>query len=173
MADYTRFPAYHQIKAVRDNIKNKRYLIADEMGTGKTAIGVLTHLKLEDILKKPIRTLVICPNSVKRVWYDRIQEYCEKPQKIELIEASDKKGSLERAADTDFTIINYELIFRSLGYTDDGVERFYNGLENINEREAQGIVGKLKHIGFPHVIIDEGHNAKNPEALRSKAIERT
>jgi len=167
----TGFPAYHQIRAVRENIKHKRYLIADEMGTGKTAIGILTHLKLEDVLQRPIRTLVICPNSVKRVWYDRIQEYCEQPQKIELIDSNDKKASLERARNSDFTIINYELIFRSLGDTDDGVEKFSNGLETISEEEAQRVIGKLKHIGFPHVILDEGHNAKNPEALRSKAVE--
>ncbi|MAG52544.1 MAG: hypothetical protein CMH62_01125, partial [Nanoarchaeota archaeon] len=165
------FPAFHQKRAVRENIKHKRYLIADEMGTGKTAIGVLTHLKLEDILNKKIKTLVICPNSVKNVWYERIREYCRDPQIVEVVDSKNRQDSLERARDSDFTIINYELIFRSLGYKDEELEEFYDSLGNGNGHEAKKIIGKLKQMGFEHVVIDEVHNAKNPEALRSKDIE--
>ena len=167
------FPAFHQKRAVRENIKHKRYLVADEMGTGKTAIGVLTHLKLEDILNKKIKTLVICPNSVKNVWYERIQEYCRDSQVVEIVDSKNRQDSLDRAGDSDFTIINYEMIFRSLGYRDEELEEFYDSLENGNGdgREAKKIIGKLKQLGFEHVVIDEVHNAKNPEALRSQDIE--
>ena len=62
------FPSLHQKRGIMRIVEQKRVLIADEMGTGKTAQAILANLLLAVRLGKKIRTLVICPSSVISWW---------------------------------------------------------------------------------------------------------
>lgn len=154
--DYVEFPSLHQKRGVLHIAKYKRLLIADEMGTGKTAQAILAKLYLEEKLNRKLKTLVICPNSVKELWIEKIEEYCEKLGKENTVIISgdySKEKALKRAREgVDFVITNYSMVSMAPG------EREFN------------IIKELKELKFDYVILDEVHNAKNLTSNRAKAV---
>ncbi len=241
-----RFPALHQLIGLKKVGDEKRLLIADAMGTGKTAQAVLSVPYIEEREKRGITALVVCPYNMRHEWADRVHVYLED-------EASDEKGNgrayvidshddLERLVkgelkrDPQFVVVNYEKLSRSRWGLEDIKDYVTNHSEALddsdeddadaalhNERkkaldeesaelmgrsthkeieqdiidvigevpswvksksdaarcsvaishisDAQTMKNKLKEYGFDMLICDESHYAKNPGALRTKALE--
>lgn len=130
--------------------EEERFLLADEMGMFKTAQSIFANNKMRKG-KKKFPTLVISPTSVKEHWEREIIKWAyPRKQEITIVSARNYDAALRRVRDSDWVIINYSLASRM---DDERTEHF------------------LKE-GFRHVIIDEVHNAKNPEAIRTRVIKR-
>lgn len=140
-----------QIIGAKYIVDNKKVLIADEMGLFKTSQSIFAKSKLEESLGK-VSTLVVCPYSVKAHWKDEINEWYYKGKDARIVDLSceNYQDSIKEAKDADFVLIHYDVLSR------DGTNK-----------EKERIRG-LQNIGFRYVLFDEVHNAKNPEAIRSK-----
>jgi len=156
------FPSWYQVEAVEHLRRRKRVLIADEMGLGKTAQAVVARAAIESDEGKPCKTLVVCPNTAKSLWYERIcdpakgyfeKEYVSKLNVVQLDEyTTDALDELKKA---DIAIINYD----SLSFSGD-------------EGSKANLKRAIMESGFRYVVLDEAHNAKNPssQAYRSKHV---
>jgi SWI/SNF-related matrix-associated actin-dependent regulator 1 of chromatin subfamily A len=107
-------------------------LNADVMRLGKTvqSMGVINSLT-------PQRVLVICPANAKSVWRDHMRDWLIEPRTVGVAEGNNLPN-------TEYTIINYDIISRHL--------------------EA------LKSVVWDLIILDESKALKNPGSKRTKNI---
>lgn len=90
-------PLEHQKEAVQKLLENKKFILADSMGLGKTTSAIIGAL--ETGAKK---ILIICPATLKINWKREIENYSNRPIFI----AESKNFSTEH----DFVIVNYDII---------------------------------------------------------------
>lgn len=99
--DYSKYdhrpPLSHQKEAIEKLAGSKRFILADDMGVGKTTSAVIAAL--ETGAKK---ILIVCPASLKINWQREIQNYSDRSVYI----CEGKKFS----TDEDFTIVNYDIL---------------------------------------------------------------
>src|SRR3989344_5329661 len=125
----------------------ERFLLADEMGMFKTSQAIFANSKFRE-RKKNMRTLIVCPASVREHWARELQKWAYPSGDINILEARSAASDVRKAKRATWTIMHYALP----AHLD---EALYQRLENT---------------GFHHVILDEVHNAKNPLALRTRLI---
>ena len=110
MVDYSsynhRMPYEHQKIAIEKLLGNDKYILADDMGVGKTTSAIIAAL--ESGAKK---TLIVCPATLKLNWKREVENYSD--DTIAIIEG--KKWSSGK-----FAIINYDILknFHSLDKKD-------------------------------------------------------
>tara|TARA_Y100000034_G_scaffold74857_1_gene89924 strand:- start:1623 stop:3965 length:2343 start_codon:yes stop_codon:yes gene_type:complete len=142
----------YQLEAVADILEKKKILIADEMGLGKTAEAISAKTVLENRLGHDVKTLVACPPSVAEHWENESKKWYKKRDQTEstIIQTQNYRESLEQARNSDFVIVGYPTL-SALG-------------------DSQSAIDRLSGMGFQYGIIDEAHNAKNPESIRSMSV---
>ncbi|MBS3089544.1 DEAD/DEAH box helicase family protein [Candidatus Pacearchaeota archaeon] len=142
------FPSFYQVEGVQFLMDQKRVLIADEMGGGKTAQAIAGKIALDNKLGRKVKTLIVSPNrQVKRMWAEKLKEYITPEQyatiRIENIE-SYKKANIDEA---DVVLIDYHVF----SFSD-------NKSNNLSRKELKR---KLMNAGFNYFVLDEAHNVKN------------
>src|SRR3989344_8964354 len=125
----------------------ERFLLADEMGMFKTAQSIFANSKFRQ-KKRNLRTLVVAPTSVREHWGRELQKWACPQGNINIVYAENLEQGIRDARKATWTIMSYPLMSR---------------VEN-------GLLQRLIDTGFHHVIADEVHNAKNPDALRTRAL---
>ena len=99
--DYSKYvhrpPLEHQKVAIERLVGSKKFILADDMGVGKTTSAVIGTL--ETGAKK---ILIICPASLKINWEREIRNYTDRSVYI----SEGKNFSTEH----DFVIINYDIL---------------------------------------------------------------
>ena len=117
-----------------------RFLLADEMGVGKSiqAIGVSL------LFKENWPVLIICPSSLKLVWRDEIEKWIPDINK-------DK--------------INIQ-VFKSSKDPFKNGEKYYIMSYEISVKLEQ----KIKEKNFNFIIVDEAHYLKSQETKRTKCL---
>jgi len=98
-----RMPFEHQKEAIQKLLENDKFILADDMGLGKSASATIASIEA-----KPSKTLIICPASLKQNWKREIEIYSNK--EIYICEGKNYEDS------ADYVIINYDIIknFHSL-----------------------------------------------------------
>ena len=98
-----RMPFEHQKEAIQKLLENDKFILADDMGLGKSASATIASIEA-----KPSKTLIICPASLKQNWKREIEIYSNK--EIYICEGKKYEDS------ADYVIINYDIIknFHSL-----------------------------------------------------------
>jgi SWI/SNF-related matrix-associated actin-dependent regulator 1 of chromatin subfamily A len=98
-----KLPLYpYQKVGVEFFINNQgRAILADQMGTGKTATS-LAYI----VYKGSRRSLVICPASVKFAWKDEVEKWTT--LRCRVVQSSDDKEVFKERA--DIFIINYDIV---------------------------------------------------------------
>lgn len=143
-ASNTIFKAY-QFKPLLKflNSDNRRILIADEVGLGKTieAGHIMLELRARQELKR--NSLIICPNSLKLKWYEELKKKFNLNYKI--YESKDELIN-DISNRTVLGIINYEKIQKKKKPTAKP-----SVLEVIEERNVE----------FDFVLFDEAHRLRN------------
>ncbi len=150
----------------------KRGLLADEMGTGKTvqACAALDALhQPEDYYEDrptPGPVLIVCPNSVKRVWLRHLETWCPQLQ-AEIVggrkpTAGARRKTFERldAFELDAVIINWEALqlhSRLAGFGD---------IRLTDKEKTHGELNRPWRV----VIADEVHRAKDPRSKQTRAL---
>lgn len=164
-------------------LKNKKCILADNMGTGKTRQSIIAAM--ETASKK---ILIICPASLKSTWKREICVYNE-PDDVSIINGSEWKTN------TRFTIVNYDILDNfyeiptDIVYEDKINEygkkekvpvmvKSSNGKlipktrKSLNKQKIKECLEKspLFIENFECVIIDEAHKLSNNTSIRYKVI---
>jgi len=137
--DYTPYshrpPMEHQKEAIEKLLANDKYILADDMGLGKSTSAIIASLECG--AKK---VLIICPASLKINWSREIENYSRKKS---LIVEGRKWGST-----FDYYIINYDIL------------KNYHTTDKSEDSEAYKLI---INENFDLVIIDEAHYVSNQQ----------
>ena len=116
----------HQKEGVKTLCENKKYILADDLGLGKTMTTIVASL--ESNSKK---ILVICPASLKINWKREIEFHTNK--KVSIVEG-------KKWEDGDYVIVNYDILknFHSLEKDVESIIR-NSGFDLIIVDEAHAI----------------------------------
>ena len=172
-----------QKEGIKFLLQNKKCILADSMGLGKSLQAVVASMET-----KCEKILIICPASLKSTWKREISIYND-PTTVTIINGSEWKNS------TKFTIINYDIldnfykiptdIVYEEKIMDDGTTqkvpvmvKSSNGTlvpktkkslkkDKIKECLSQSPLFLDK---FDCVIIDEAHKLSNNTSIRYKVI---
>lgn len=164
----------YQEDGVKFLTQQKKGILADEPGAGKTSTAIVASLVggYEHIL-------IISPASVKKTWEKELSLYVDK-EDITIVEGSTWK-------DAKYTIINYDILdnyytiptqtIKSKEYVEDDNGNLtveYKDKEIISR--SQKIINKamsesqLFQAKFDLIIIDEAHRLSNSTSNRSKIM---
>lgn len=135
----------HQIDGIRELARRKSFLLADDMGLGKS-IEALTVFAIDVYRKWATTCLIVAPVTLKGNWADEIEKFTRFP--YVLLEGSPKQRNEQlleflQIKGPKILIVNYEQV-----------------------RAHQEFLDK---VGFDVAIFDEAHYLKNPKAQRTKA----
>lgn len=147
-------PLPHQLHVLNRAMEtnNIRYLLADEVGLGKTieAGMIIKELKSRGLVQ---RVLVVCPTGLVTQWASEMQEKFH--EKFHVILPSDY-DTIRRLADTEDVYGQYDQVISPMdsikpiekhaGWTDERVEKY-------NEERIYSIINS----GWDLIIIDEAH----------------
>ena len=141
----------HVLNRVMEN-NNIRYILADEVGLGKTieAGMVIKELKTRGLIQ---RILVVCPTGLVTQWASEMQEKFH--EKFNVILPSDY-DTIRRLTDTEDVYGQYDQVISPMdsikpiekhaGWTQEKVDRY-------NEERIYSIINS----GWDLIIIDEAH----------------
>lgn len=179
----------HQREGVQFLLANKKCILADSMGLGKTTQSICAA-----IIGNFKKILIITTASLKTTWRKEIEIF-EPKENIQVINGSDWKSGYK------FTIVNYDIAQR---FYEVAEEVAYEYKEMVNKdgsktkvkvpitirnkvtgqleykmkksRKKEDIKAALKKSPlfleeFDCVIIDEAHKLSNPKAKRYQVIE--
>jgi SNF2 family DNA or RNA helicase len=129
-------------------------ILSDCMGLGKT-LEAITTLEVGHLFP----ALVVCPNSVKRVWRDEYAKwYPDRKVVIVTGGAGKRRKALEQEADVYVT--NWEAI---------RLHSRIGGYGSIKLTDAEKAAKELNRP-WRAVIADEAHRALNPKAKQTRAL---
>lgn len=154
-------------------------LLADPLGVGKTvqALAALRHaLSITDVLP----ALVICPNSVKPVWFDHVRDWFPEATPFVVQGGTvQRRRIIEEAGSVTHpvVIINYEsvrLLSRLAPYGSVRLARCRecdrsHGNPDLTIARCETHPKELNTFGFRTVILDEAHRIKDPHAKQTRA----
>lgn len=147
-------PLPHQLHVLNRALEtnNVRYILADEVGLGKTieAGMIIKELKSRGLVS---RTLVVCPTGLVTQWSSEMQEKFH--ERFQVILPSDY-DTIRRLTDSDDVYGQYDQVIspmdsikpleRHAGWTDEKVEKY-------NQDRIYSIINS----GWDLIIIDEAH----------------
>ena len=147
-------PSFHQLMAMYHNLKEKRFGVFDDCGTGKTAIAALLKPLIEKAKrseKKKVsgRTVIIGPKASQKAWHDGLQgtdkrRYYSVPQDVKWLNGRKDDETYEEMRNADFIFANFEQLI--CDFTLDG--------------KKMKVYQVLMELGYDHLIIDEVQEAK-------------
>ena len=173
-----------QKESIEFLLKNKKCILANGMGTGKTITTVVAAM--ESGAKK---ILIICPASLKSTWKREICHYNDETD-VTIINGS------KWETNTRFTIVNYdildnfykvptELVFEEKTLEDGTISRIPKMIKGANGKKVQKTRKSLKKDTikkcleespmflekFDCVVLDEAHKLSNNTSIRYRTIE--
>ena len=173
-----------QKESIEFLLKNKKCILANGMGTGKTITTVVSAM--ESGAKK---ILIICPASLKSTWKREICYYNNETD-VTIINGS------KWETNTRFTIVNYdildnfykiptELVFEEKKLEDGTISKIPKMIKGTNGKKVQKTRKSLKKDtikkcleespmfleNFDCVILDEAHKLSNNTSIRYRTIE--
>lgn len=167
----------YQLLAVYRILEHKRFLLADEMGAGKTLVSIATFLQSDED-----EALILGPKVALNRWMDDIGEHTN--TKLEVVLLSDMPLTKAVLDNDNITIIDKDQ--NGIKFTDSKSRCNYllnrrppeNGTRRIMLMNDD-IVGQLTKIreesNLPPVqvgflALDEVHRFKNPDTAKTKAV---
>lgn len=128
-------------------------ILADDMGLGKTLQTLAVLQRAREMTSSKYPSLIICPTSVVGNWESEVRKFFRDWHVI-LYNGSNREKKL-RHLQSLIDLGNYGLA-SPLVITSYDIARL--------DHE------QLNRIQWLYVVVDEGHNIKNPDAQRTKAI---
>jgi SNF2 family DNA or RNA helicase len=142
-------------------VRNRRAILADPPGLGKTAQLIRTLQVLAEMGENPFPALVVCPNSLKSsTWSFELAKWAPELT-VQVIDGTATKRRKQLATEAAVYVINWEAVrlhSRLAGY----------GTISLSEKEKAP--KELNEIGFRTVIADEAHKAKDAKASQTRAL---
>lgn len=124
-------------------ILQPRFLLADDMGVGKTieTIAACSYLKAKG---KVTRVLVICPSSVTFQWRDEIELFTRDTVTLMSRDRKKRKAQYGDVHDYMYTIVSYKILVNDFDY--------------------------ISHLAFDTIVLDEATAFKNHQTHVAKAV---
>lgn len=152
-------------------------VLGDEMGTGKT---ITTIGYLQSLGNDAYPTLIVCPNSLKYHWANRLKEWRTPATPIIYDSLTAKRtGVLDsiESAINPIIIINYESlrsVSRLAPYANTRLVRCVRcdksgGDPDVTPAKCQMHPKALNDVQFRTVIMDEIHRLKDPKSQQTRA----
>jgi ERCC4-related helicase len=141
----------HQVESTHRivNALNQRFLIADEVGLGKTIEAGLVIKELV-FRYRYRRILIVCPASLLIQWQNEMEEkFAER-----------------------FEIIDRRTISRIRRSVDEGAnpwEKIEKGICSIDFIKSESVLGEIAHVKWDAVIIDEAHRLRRDAQVSTQA----
>lgn len=135
----------HQIEGVRELAKRRSFLLADDMGLGKS-LQAITVFAIDVVRGWANTAIVVAPVTLKGNWEDEFEKFSGFPTVVLNGTPKVRNEQLAQFASIEgpkVLIVNYEQVIAH-----------YDTLEKFN---------------FDVAIFDEAHYLKNPQAKRTKA----
>lgn len=151
----------HQIDGVRQMIRMRNFLLADDMGLGKS-LQALT-VAVADIKRSwAEKIIIVAPVTLKGNWADELEKFTRIPYVV-FGQVTDPKNP-ERFKNLSPKKREEQLQEFSLM---SGPRALICNYEQINKH-----LHDINRLGFDITIFDEAHYLKNPKALRTKACHK-
>jgi SNF2 family DNA or RNA helicase len=163
-----------------------RALLGDEPGLGKSAQTIQAVKALHDGGRDVFPVLIICPNSLKRVWEAELEKWWLDGPELTIVQGSAVQRRKQlRDGSGKGHIINWESVrlhSRVSGYGPirlkscaacGGVEDPRPGEEYkgaVPESRCETHQRELNLNGYKTVIVDEAHKMKDPNAKQTRAV---
>jgi SWI/SNF-related matrix-associated actin-dependent regulator of chromatin subfamily A-like protein 1 len=138
-------PKTWQIPAIETLIQHPKFILADDMGLGKSTSAIIAAKEID-----AKRILIICPATAKLTWKREISAYYD-PKLVSVVDGNDWKYN-------QWVIINYDILRNFHHMPQRGV--------SLSDLPMTAI--QISH--FDLVIIDEAHKLKDATSQRSKIV---
>lgn len=151
----------HQIEGIRQMMMMRNFLLADDMGLGKSLQALV--VAIGDIYREwAEKVIIICPITLKGNWADEIEKFTRLPYMI-LGQSIDPENS-ERMRPLSPKKREEQLSeFAAMS----GPRVLIVNYEQVNKHLAS-----INEMGFHIAVFDEAHYLKNPRAQRTKACHK-
>lgn len=149
----------HQVEGVRVLARIPNFLLADQMGLGKS-LQALTVFAIDVKLGKATTMLVVCPVSLRGNWADEVQKFTRFPALRLGEEPHPTRPGRYR------TLSAAERVKQLREFMDFPIPR----VVICNYEQVVAHVDELNQYGFDLLVCDEAHMIKNPESKRTGAI---
>lgn len=144
------------------NSTNRRLLVADEVGLGKTIEA--GHVMLELKARRELRNcLIVCPISLQRKWQDELIEKFN--LRFKIYETMKELVADYRSQTSVMGIINYEKIRKPKKQKSDDKDA---KAKHQKETLADYLQASGKHIDL--LVCDEAHRARNHDTQTFKGL---
>lgn len=157
-------------------------LLADDMGSGKTiqALAAISYLA-NDRPSQVLPALIVCPNSIKHHWAERVPTWCPKATPYVVEGSAAQRRKVLKAAREDpsaIVIINVEaarLFSRLAPFGSIALKRCREcdprtGDETLSTARCETHRKELNGFGFRLVILDEAHAVKDTTSKQTRAM---
>ena len=140
-----------QIEGIRRLVENESFLLADEMGTGKT---VMASVALRILFQKGViqRALIICPASVIPVWDQHLEDWGGACLTCTVVSGTKQTRQYDWKSPAHIYITSYDT--------------FRNDVLG----KSTPLLSKSALKKFDLVILDEAHHIRTPSSGRSRAV---
>lgn len=141
-------------------VLNRRDILGNEPGLGKTGAVIRTLQVLRELGEDPFPALITCPNSLKRtVWAKELALWAPELT-VSVVDGgmATRRKQLEVAADC--YVINWEGL------------RLHSRLAPYGQQEltaAEKTPKELNHMSLRTAVFDEAHRGKGPRAQQTRA----
>lgn len=141
-------------------VRNKRAILADPPGLGKTAQLIRTVQVLAEMGQNPFPALVVCPNSLKTsTWSVELAKWAPELT-VQVVDGGAVKRRKQLATDSQVYIVNWEAV------------RLHSRLApygTIGMTDKDRTPKELNEMGLRTVICDEAHRMKDPKSAQTRA----
>lgn len=129
----------YQKAGVEFLVKRKNVLLADSMGLGKT-IQVIGYMNCQIKSARAVKSLIICPSSVKYNWQKELKKWLIENLNIEVVEG---KNGFKQNPQVDIYICNYDILqdkeFRNLDCIVLDEAHYIKNPQSIRTKQVQRI----------------------------------
>lgn len=171
-------PWDHQIASFIACIANNAFIMALDLGTGKTKVSIDLCRYIQSVVGVNINGIVVCQNNAVEKWVEEIQTHSSELTGVAIRGADERDGpwyekgsrvtrkakevKFDLLCDTSYNlrVVSFES-FRSMCTERVQVEGKKNRKEVTDLRKLKAIVRTRPNM----LIIDESHKIKNPKAL--------
>lgn len=143
----------HQRELIEKSHDRVGYGYFLEQGTGKTLSAITQLRNAFQTARRPLKTLILCPNIVVRNWEDEINKFSMCGKYVQLLRGSrhDRIKQMD-TPDKFIFVTNFEAL----------------DMEGLFWDTSKSKKGIPVNRGFEMLIVDESHRFKNPDAKRTK-----